>query len=76
MMGSNCRRASRRARDPALKKKKTVEQNGLCNICHEPLPAKFAVLDRFEAAGGYTLENTQLLCPSCDSQKQRDLGYT
>lgn len=59
----------------AIKRKKTIEQNGLCNICREALPARGAVLDRFDAAAGYNMENTQLLCSGCDSRKQRELGY-
>ncbi len=46
----------------ALKRKKRLEQEGLCNICKEPLPDKGAVLDRLKAMDGYTLQNTQLLC--------------
>lgn len=60
----------------ALKRNKRLEQEGLCNICKEPLPDKGAVLDRLKAMDGYTLENTQLLCANCDTEKQRGLGYT
>lgn len=60
----------------ALKKKKRAEQNGLCNICKEPLPEKGAILDRHKAMDGYTADNTQLLCLECDTEKQRGLGYT
>jgi len=59
----------------ALKKKKRVQQRGLCNICKAPLPESGAVLDRFEGMKGYTLENTQLLCQTCDTEKQRQLKY-
>lgn len=60
----------------ALKHKKRIEQAGLCNICKAPLPERHAVLDRHEAMGGYTVRNTQLLCPACDAQKQEALKYT
>ncbi|MGD0967764.1 MAG: hypothetical protein ABR949_05705 [Candidatus Aquilonibacter sp.] len=60
----------------ALKKKKRIEQSGLCNTCKDPLPEKGAVLDRHRAMEGYTAENTQLLCPTCDTAKQKGLGYT
>ncbi len=59
----------------ALKKKKRLEQCGVCNICKALLPEKGAVLDRLVAMEGYTPENTQLLCVACDSEKQRRLGY-
>jgi hypothetical protein len=35
----------------ALKKKKRIEQAGLCNMCKSPLPKSHAVLDRYEAMG-------------------------
>ena len=54
----------------ALKRKKRIEQVGLCNICKQPLPANNAVLDRHDAMLGYTIENTQLLCEDCDREKQ------
>lgn len=59
----------------ALKKKKRKEQGGRCPICQGLLPEKGAVLDRLEAMGGYSAENTRLLCPSCDQQIQRERGY-
>lgn len=59
----------------ALKKKKRLEQNGLCNVCKAKLPPSYAVLDRHEGMKGYTVENTQLLCQACDAEKQRKLGY-
>lgn len=60
----------------ALKKKKRAQQNGVCNICRQPLPEKGAILDRIRAMDGYTLDNTQLLCAPCDTAKQQELGYT
>jgi hypothetical protein len=59
----------------ALKAKKRKAQDGLCNVCREALPDRGAHLDRFEAMKGYTEENTQLLCPRCDTGKQRAKGY-
>jgi len=54
----------------ALKRKKNIEQAGLCNVCKQPLPKSNAVLDRHDAMLGYTMENTQLLCGACDRNKQ------
>lgn len=59
-----------------LKRKKRAEQQGLCAGCKTALPDRGAVLDRFEAMLGYTASNTQLLCLSCDVEKQRRLGYS
>jgi len=60
----------------ALKRKKRIEQNGLCKICQTSLPESGAILDRLEAMKGYTIENTQLLCGPCDLDKQRNLKFT
>jgi ribosomal protein L44E len=54
----------------ALKKKKRKDQNGLCAQCSKPLPEDGSVLDRLEAMGGYTDENTRVLCPGCDREVQ------
>lgn len=59
----------------ALKKKKRDEQNNLCVLCKEPLPARGAVLDRFRAVDGYTMENTRLLCHSCDRTVQAERRF-
>jgi hypothetical protein len=59
----------------ALKKRKRQEQGALCAVCAQVLPAKGSVLDRIEVMAGYTLENTRLLCPSCDTAIQQERGY-
>jgi hypothetical protein len=59
----------------ALKKKKRAQQGNLCPICKTELPEKYVVLDRLGAIGGYTMENTCLLCQPCDFQVQADKGY-
>lgn len=59
-----------------LKAMKRGEQKGLCAICQESLPEKYCVLDRIEAAMGYTPENTHLICQTCDVQSQAAKGYT
>lgn len=58
-----------------LKAVKRKEQEGICPLCHNPLPEKYCVLDRFVAATGYTPENTQLICPVCDVKTQASRGY-
>lgn len=58
-----------------LKAQKRREQNGFCAVCNRPLPPSYTVLDRFEAAKGYTAENTRLICESCDRAVQQQRGY-
>lgn len=58
-----------------LKAFKRGEQRGLCALCAQPLPAKNAVLDRLDAATGYTPENTRLICEPCDRQNQTARGF-
>lgn len=59
----------------ALKALKRKEQGGLCAMCASVLPAKYVVLDRLEAMGGYVASNTRLLCESCDRKTQEQRGY-
>lgn len=61
-----------------LKARKFGEQKGLCAICNELLPdsGRYAVIDRFVAAVGYTPENTQLICSACDVKAQAAKGYS
>ena len=65
---------------PAQRKKlkdlKRAEQDNKCALCKASLPAKYIVLDRFEAMGGYTAENTRLLCQECDTSVQKERGYS
>jgi ribosomal protein L44E len=63
------------AQRKVLKAKKFKQQAGLCTICKQELPKRGAVLDRFEAMEGYTLANTRLLCPVCDSKTQQERNY-
>jgi hypothetical protein len=58
-----------------LKAQKRVEQSNSCAICRGALPEPGAVLDRLEAMKGYTMENTRLLCPACDTKEQQRRGY-
>ena len=58
-----------------LKARKMGEQGGKCDICPNPLPEKYAVLDRLNGMAGYTVENTRLLCPDCDTRIQKERGY-
>ena len=54
-----------------LKEQKMKTQNGLCAVCNSRLPDHGAELDRFHALRGYTIENTQLLCPTCHRSTQQ-----
>ena len=59
-----------------LKAQKRKEQGGRCPLCSEPLPEKYAVLDRIRAAAGYTAKNTRLICEKCDRLVQADRRYS
>lgn len=59
----------------ALKARKRKEQGGKCLLCSKSLPESYAVLDRLHGMGGYTAENTRLICQECDTQVQRERGY-
>jgi hypothetical protein len=60
-----------------LKLKKMASQRGLCAVptCMKELPEKNSVLDRLEAMGGYTVENTRLICVECNLRIQEERGY-
>ena len=58
-----------------LKARKFGEQSGKCAECGEPLPEKYTVLDRKNAADGYTPENTELIHGDCDRKRQAAKGY-
>jgi hypothetical protein len=58
-----------------LKALKRRSQNGICPSCREKLPAKYAVLDRLDAAAGYTEENTRLICEHCDRAVQAQRAF-
>jgi hypothetical protein len=58
-----------------LKAIKRREQNGICPECSNVLPDTYCVLDRFNAAAGYTMENTRLICQPCDIKIQSSRGY-
>jgi len=58
-----------------LKVQKRNDQNEICVLCSKLLPEKYCVLDRFDAALGYTRQNTRLICPDCDTSTQKSRGY-
>ena len=58
-----------------LKDEKWKAQRGLCAICSKELPEKYTVLDRWNAADGYTKENTRLIHQECDVAQQASKGY-
>jgi len=58
-----------------LKLKKMIQQSSKCAICNDVLPDKYSVLDRLNAIGGYTIENTRLIHAECDTKVQSERGY-
>jgi hypothetical protein len=59
-----------------LKRLKREQQVGVCPICSDELPLKYAELDRLVASAGYTVENTRLVHHEChikDQQKKKHL---
>lgn len=58
-----------------IKKAKLIQQEGLCAECRKTLPESDNVLDRAAAIGGYTMENTRLICRACDTAVQRARGF-
>lgn len=58
-----------------LKEKKRLSQNNLCTSCKQVLALKYAVLDRLNAKDGYIEENTNLICPDCDTRIQGSRLY-
>jgi len=58
-----------------LKAQKRVDQEGRCARCREPVPERYVVLDRIEAARGYTAANTRLICEKCDREVQEERRY-
>jgi len=59
----------------AVKEAKWKEQNGLCAECGLDLPLAYSELDRREAAGSYTLQNTELVHPKCHHAREAVKGY-
>jgi hypothetical protein len=59
-----------------LKAQKFGEQHGKCAECGGDLPEKYSVLDRKNAADGYTAANTELIHDHCDRARQVKRGYT
>ncbi len=58
-----------------IKKAKLVQQDGQCAVCGHGLPPSHNVLDRIAAIGGYTMENTRLICQPCDIAIQRGRSF-
>jgi hypothetical protein len=58
-----------------LKRLKSKEQDNKCALCKRELPPSYNTLDRLEAMKGYTPENTQLICQTCDIETQKHRGY-
>jgi hypothetical protein len=49
-----------------VQRRKYSEQAGMCGLCGKPLSEDGSVLDRLDAKGGYTDDNTRILCLACD----------
>lgn len=58
-----------------LKVLKWKEQSGICPLCSQPMPQKYAELDRFSASAGYTPENTRLVHHECHIEDQARKRY-
>jgi len=58
-----------------IKASKRIEQSGLCPLCGEELPDKYAELDRFNAGDGYTMKNTRLVHHNCHVADQATKRY-
>jgi hypothetical protein len=59
-----------------LKEQKFSEQVAFCAICGNLLPFKETELDRIDAFGGYTRENTRLVHHKCHREQQKQRGFT
>jgi hypothetical protein len=59
-----------------LKALKWGQQTGKCAHCGHELPLKYSELDRRNAADGYTVENTELVCAKCHQNRQAAKRYT
>jgi hypothetical protein len=60
----------------ALKRRKMIAQNGLCALSGRKLPPSGSELDRFDAFGGYTDQNTRLVHHGCHVADQQRKKYT
>jgi len=58
-----------------LKEQIFSEQVAFCAICGDILPFKETELDRIEAFGGYTRENTRLVHHKCHRAQQKQKGF-
>jgi hypothetical protein len=58
-----------------IKRLKRVEQKGICALCPDELPLKYAELDRLNASAGYTMENTRLVHHDCHIKDQKQKAY-
>jgi UTP:GlnB (protein PII) uridylyltransferase len=66
---------SKPAERKLLKLSKMIAQNGLCAECQTELPNRGAELDRLNAMGGYTEENTRLVHHECHVKSQEEKGF-
>ena len=59
-----------------LKALKWGLQNRRCAECGQEMPLKYSELDRRNAVGGYTEDNTELVHAKCHQARQAAKGYT
>jgi len=59
-----------------MKALKWGQQGGMCAECKLAMPIEYSVLDRKNAADGYTAENTDLIHAMCDQARQAAKRYT
>lgn len=59
----------------ALKYAKWGQQGGLCAECGKEMPQAYSELDRRNAIGGYTVENTELIHAECHRLRQAAKNY-
>ena len=60
----------------ALKQRMRRLQDGKCRLCEQPLPQRYCVLDRFDAAAGYVQGNVRLICEPCDRRVQYERAFS
>ena len=58
-----------------IKIQKFDQQHGKCAHCQLEMTIRYSELDRKNAAGGYRIENTELVHAKCHQERQAAKGY-